>query len=291
MLGSPLKTHGGKGAFKGKMANWIVSLMPPRKSDGHPDGYLHYVEPFFGGGSVLLANDPEGISEVANDLDRNLANFWSVLQSEELFAAFQRSVEAVPFSEHEYSVAKTKVDWLESIRDKDLRMAMQVEWAVSFFVMARQSLSGRQDDFATLSKTRVRRGMNEQASAWLSAVEGLPAIHDRMKRVVVLNRDAKSVIEQQDGPQTLFYIDAPYVKSTRTAPSVYRHEMTDAQHVDLIDVLSRIEGRAIVSMYRHPIYDALKEKHGWQRHDFSIVNNASMSKKKQTKTECCWTNY
>ena len=36
----PLKWHGGKNAFQGKLARWIISLMPP---------HLHYVEPFFGG--------------------------------------------------------------------------------------------------------------------------------------------------------------------------------------------------------------------------------------------------
>ena len=42
----PLKWHGGKYYLASK----IVDLMPP---------HLHYVEPFFGGGAVLLARDPE----------------------------------------------------------------------------------------------------------------------------------------------------------------------------------------------------------------------------------------
>ena len=48
--------------------------------------HLHYVEPFFGGGAVLLARDPEddglwlfphkGVSEVVNDINGQLINFW-----------------------------------------------------------------------------------------------------------------------------------------------------------------------------------------------------------------------
>jgi hypothetical protein len=80
--------------------------MPPRvKNPNKPaaddPGWLHYVEPYFGGGAVLLALDPEGISEVANDLDGRLMNFWRVLQNDADFARLQRVIEAVPFSERE----------------------------------------------------------------------------------------------------------------------------------------------------------------------------------------------
>lgn len=66
-VSGPLKWHGGKFYLAPK----IVTLMPP---------HLHYVEPFAGGLAVLLAKDPEGVSEVINDLDGDLMNFWRVLQ-------------------------------------------------------------------------------------------------------------------------------------------------------------------------------------------------------------------
>lgn len=66
-MNGPLKCHGGKHYLAGQ----IVGLMPP---------HLHYVEPYFGGGAVLFAKTSEGTSEVANDLNGNLMNFWRVLQ-------------------------------------------------------------------------------------------------------------------------------------------------------------------------------------------------------------------
>src|SRR5215467_10397855 len=71
-LTPPLKYHGGKQY----LARRIVALMPP---------HTHYVEPFAGGLAVLLAKDPEGVSEVVNDLDQDLTNFWRVLQGAETF--------------------------------------------------------------------------------------------------------------------------------------------------------------------------------------------------------------
>src|SRR5262245_43932807 len=73
---APLKWHGGKWYLAPK----IVELMP---------SHVHYVEPFAGGLSVLLAKDPDGISEVVNDIDGQLSNFWRVLQGEEAFERFR----------------------------------------------------------------------------------------------------------------------------------------------------------------------------------------------------------
>jgi DNA adenine methylase len=84
-----------------------------------------------------------------------------------------------------------------------------VEAAVAFFVRCRQSRAGEFKRFATLSRNRTRRTQNEQASAWWNGVEGLPAVHARLKRVVILNEDALKVIKAQDGERTFFYLDPP----------------------------------------------------------------------------------
>jgi DNA adenine methylase len=97
-LTPPLKTHGGKHY----LARRIVALMPPHR---------HYAEPFAGGLAVLLARDPadpklwagdtsstRGVSEVVNDIDSRLMNFWDVLGDETAFARFYRRVQCIPLS-------------------------------------------------------------------------------------------------------------------------------------------------------------------------------------------------
>ncbi len=83
-LTPPLKWHGGKHY----LARRIIKLMPP---------HLHYGEPFFGGGAVLLAKDPNGISEVVNDIYGELINFWRVRIIREMFPKARRRLEATPF--------------------------------------------------------------------------------------------------------------------------------------------------------------------------------------------------
>jgi DNA adenine methylase len=254
-----------------------VALCPP---------HLHYVEPYFGGGAVLLAKDPNGVSEVVNDLNGELTNFWSVLKDKTLFEEFRRMAEATPFSEVAY---KACVEFgSDTVEDGSIAF---INRAWRFFVACRQSLAGRMKGFTGITKTRTRRGMNNEVSAWLTAIEGLPAVHERLKRVLILNRPALDVIKEQDGKDTLFYIDAPYVHSTRTTTKEYgKFEMTDDEHKELIECLLCLKGKAMVSMYHHQIYDILHTKHGWSLHEFSLPNNAAAGQKKRRMTECLWLN-
>ncbi|MFO0886231.1 MAG: DNA adenine methylase [Pirellulales bacterium] len=266
---APIKWHGGKSY----LAHRIFELMPP---------HTHYVEPFFGGGAILL-NKPlgfiEGHSEVINDIFGDLITFWKVLQSTENFPEFVRRVSMTPFA---------KPSWEEAVENSSYD---PLDRACAFFIRYRQSRQGLGKDFATMSRTRTRRGMNEQVSSWLSAVEGLPAAHERLKRVAIYCEDAASVIRREDGASTFFYCDPPYLSETRTVKKAYSHEMTDLDHTELLHTLGNAEGKFLLSGYPHPLYDAAASKYGWQRFDIKIDNKASSQKIKPKKTECLWANY
>ena len=282
----PIKWHGGKSY----QAPWIIGLMPPRCKNPNkpaPDdpGWLHYVEPYFGGGAVLLAMEPEGISEVVNDLNCELINFWAALQEPAAFADFQRRVEAVPFSKAAWHGSRKPY---EATWDKTGGMASH---AVNFFIACRQSMSGRMASFAPLTRNRTRSGMNEQVSAWLNAIEGLPAVHARLRRVVILNDDALKVIKSQDGPRTLFYLDPPYLHETRETTGEYACEMTDADHARLLGTLADIKGRFLLSGYPSKLYDDAAKAYGWRCETLKIDNKSSSAKSKEQKTECVWMNY
>lgn len=281
-ISGPLKFHGGKGYLAGE----IVKLFPPRcKNPNKPAdddaGWLHYCEPYFGGGSVLLANAPEGISEIANDLSGNLINLWQVLADPPMFDKLRRHLEATPFSEDAYRGAVAKVGSGEAVENA---------WA--FFIACRQSLAGRMNGFTGITKTRTRRGMNNEVSAWLSAIEGLPQVHERMKRVLIVNRPALEIITKHDGPQTLYYLDPPYLHETRSTTGEYgEHEMSHDDHVALLNTLGGIKGRFLLSGYRSDLYDSFADFCGWRRVEFDIANHAAGGKSKERKTECVWINF
>lgn len=266
-MDSPIKWHGGKHY----LADWIISKFPSR------DKWQLYREPYFGGGSVLFKLDPQGIGEAVNDLDRGLIDFWQVLAT--LPDRLIRELWATPFSEPV---------WEEAC--KRMVHGDQVRRATAFFTQARQSRQGMRRCYATPTQ-RTRRGMSENVSAWLSAIEGLPEVHERLRRVEVCCMDAINFIHRYDNDGALFYCDPPYYHGARTAKNVYDHEMTHDQHAALLDCLTGIKGKFVLSGYHSDLYDAHAGIRGWTLHEKLIDNKAASGKIKRKMVECLWTNY
>ncbi len=264
---NPLKWHGGKSY----LSSWIRSHFPPEGS------YTHYCEPYAGGLAVLLDSDGEGISEAVNDIHEELANFWSVLITDG--DEFIRAASLIPLSQ--------KI-WENSFLKCGERS--RIDRALSFFVRYRQSRQGIGKDYCTPTK-RVRRGMNENVSAWLSAVDGLREACERLRRVEVCCMEATDFIVRYDHKYALFYLDPPYMKSTRSAKDVYDYEMEYDDHLKLLKTLSMIEGRFLLSGYESKLYSELAEEFGWVKVSLDIDNKASGSAVKEKKTECLWMNY
>jgi DNA adenine methylase len=257
-LTQSLNWYGGKALLAWR----IVDLMPP---------HLHYVEPYAGGLAVLLERDPDdprlwmpghkGVSEVVNDFDGELMNFWRVLQDPATFEAVRRRADAIPVSEKEWREARDRLAWWPE--------ADPVDRAVWFWVYNRRK------------RTRCR--MDGNVCEWLVAVDGLPAVHARLRRVLILNRPALDVIRREDGPDTLFYCAPPYLDESRATTAPYTHEMTEEDHRRLLDVLLSVKGMVMLSGYGSSLYaSALAD---WMCYVFGSLRHAG------GEPECLWCNF
>ena len=185
----PLKWHGGKHY----LAQRIIKLIP---------AHIHYDEPFFGGGAVLLAKPAqlvEGHSELANDVHGELINFWRVLQCEDSFAKFGRCVEAVPLA---------RAEWERAIQSTDQDPISRASRSLCISPVAARPGQRLCEDVAH----PYPAGNECTGSSWLSAVDGLSEAHRRLQRVVIDSDDAIRVIRREDGPDTFFYCDPPYLQ-------------------------------------------------------------------------------
>jgi len=260
-LRPPVKWHGGKYY----LSNRIIEKFPKHHT---------YVEPFGGAASVLL-NKHESPVEVYNDLDCRITRLYRVLRDhpEEL----QRVLQLTPYSEVEFN---------QVLNAKDEEN--EIELARRDFVRWRQSLGGRGDAFS-FTKHRVRRGMADVVSGYLSTIdEQLPLIAERFRTVQIVERPAVDVIKKWDSPETLFYCDPPYVLSTRdiNTRDVYGYEMSEEEHTELADTLNACEGMVILSGYPSDLYNRLFAK--WEQVTFDMPNHSAGGKTKQRKEEVLW---
>jgi DNA adenine methylase len=265
----------------------MSTLRPPVKWPGgkrylaqriieHFPGHRIYLEPFGGGASVLLNKPPVDV-EVYNDLDHRITRLFRVLRDHG--EAFLAKVRLTPYSQVEFEAAAAYPPG-----------AGDVDKALCDFVRWRQSFGGKGASWS-YTTSRARGGMAGDVNGWWTAIDLLPEVMDRIRRVQILCRPALEVIAKFDRHDALIYCDPPYVHGTREANSrdVYHAEMTDEDHVRLAEVLTRCKSRVVVSGYPSDLYAELYA--GWRVVEFEIANHAAGGRQKGRETECLWLNY
>ncbi len=219
---------------KWKLADWIIGQFPAHEL---------YCEPFSGGAAVFFRKPPSKI-EVLNDADGAVINFFTVLRTrtDELV----RAVDLTPYAREEYELAYEPTD-------------DPLEWARRFYVCSRQSFgaySGRKTGWR--SQKNWYRGTSITGE-W-QRLDGLLMAAARLKDALIENGDAVEIIQRYDGPRALFYVDPPYVLSSRSQGRQrkrYQHEMTDADHRALAACLHQVQGMVLLSGYDSPLYREL----------------------------------
>ncbi|MBK5143723.1 DNA adenine methylase [Budviciaceae bacterium BWR-B9] len=81
----------------------------------------------------------------------------------------------------------------------------------------------------------------------------------------------------------LIYADPPYVQSTRKRSKIYRHEYTDDNHRQLLQLLVTLPCMVMVSGYENSIYDEMLS--GWRCERFNAKTHTGV------REECVWMNF
>lgn len=248
-----------------------------------------YVEVFGGGATLLFTKEPAQI-EVYNDLHEGLVNFFLVLQhkyrEDETGHTLHSLLEMTPHSRQEYKFCRD--NW--NAPDAD-----EFEKARRFFVAMHQSHSAGRKAGWRLCRTKENSDkppfkLSPATSRYLSAVNRLPEAVQRLRSVQIDGDDFEVCIRRYDAPTTLFYLDPPYIHTTRVETQSYAYEMDDDEHRRLVSVLLDIKGMAVLSGYDHEIYHPLG-RNGWVRGVVERSNSAAKKKrgeKRDTVEEFLW---
>jgi DNA adenine methylase len=244
---------------KWSMADWIISHMPPHQT---------YLEPFFGSGAVFF-NKQRSFIETINDAYGDVTNLFEIIRDrpEEL----ARIVYWTPYARDEYYLSYQLCD-------------DRMERARRFLLRTWQAIGAKSSDrTGWRSNVQADKSPNKLASSqWLDLPGRILEVTDRLQRVQIENQNALRLVERYRYSDVLIYADPPYVLETRSN-RIYAHEMSDEDHINLLEVLDKHPGPVLLSGYAHPLYDNRLQH--WRRETFQAKAEAGRS-----RTEVLWIN-
>lgn len=250
---------------KWSTAKWIISFFPP--------GYerMTYLELYFGSGAVFF-NKKRSVIETINDLDSNVVNLFKVIRERPQELA--RLVEFTPWSREEYRASYEMTgDSLEDARRFLVRMWQAIGAKSSDSTGWRNNIKGNNGNLTQFS-LRLPTSILEVSSRLK---------HTGSSLVQIENQPALQLIERCNRENVLMYVDPPYLLSTRSG-RIYKHEMSDHDHEELLGALLGYKGKVIISGYDNQLYNA--RLNNW--HKKSIGCNAEGGR---SAIETIWMNY
>ena len=258
-----IKYHGSKW----RIAPWVIEQFPAHKV---------YVEPFGGGGSVLLRK-PRSKMEVINDLSDDLVNLFRVLRSPWRARILAARLWATPYARREYERAFILTRRpIERARRLILRSRMGHGSAANL---------GRS---STGFRSRCWRARTPETEVWVKIPDEIRQYTERLRGVNIEHRDALEVIQQHDSANTLFYLDPPYMSETRTSiiresksTRMYNYDMTADDHAKMLEMIKTVKGMVLLSGYANALYAS--ELSDWRQ-----LEKHACTEFGAARTECLW---
>lgn len=211
---------------KNFLINWVGGKRLLRKviEPLIPKDIATYIEPFGGGAWVLFYKEKWAGTEVYNDLDGRLAN---------LFKMVKFHPDALK-KELQYMLASREF-FMQYLQIKPIT---EIQRAAHFMFLITRSFGGRGATFGT-----VKTSSGGATKSHKNILTRIDAIHERLDRVLIENRDFEKLLTQYDHEGAFFYCDPPY-----TCGCGYDVTSTeDFAHERLRDVLKNIKGRFLLS--------------------------------------------
>lgn len=228
-------------AYPGAKRNSIDAILPllPYTSC--------YVEPFGGSGAVLLARRSCRL-EVLNDRYAGVVAFYRCVRDPEKLGRLCDWLDLTIHSREEFVWAK---ETHQTVGD-------DVERAARWFYMIAYS-------FGSLGRNygRSTAAPSAMAGKIRNRIKEFPALHERLREVQIENQDYRDCMRDYDGHDTVFYLDPPYIDAHA---GTYKHELSQADHITLLNTIHETKGYVALSGYSNPFYEEYPwdHRHSWK---------------------------
>lgn len=227
---TPITYYGGKQS----LTKQLLGLIPPHKI---------YCEPFFGGGALFFAKSPSN-TEVINDVNSEVTNFFKVVKTK--FSELQKEIQGTPHSRELFKKARFMYEFPEMFSD------VQRAWA--FWTVTNQGFSGMTDSWGFGKDNSKERALSNKRSDFIEAYA------KRLDTVQIENHDALKVIGRCDSRDTFFYCDPPYLNSDQGHYAGYN----ESDFKFLLDTLVKIKGKFLLSSYPNKLLSEYIKKYKWK---------------------------
>lgn len=242
-------------------SKWIVDHFPE---------HVRYLEPFAGSAAAFFSKDPVE-HEVLGDTNKSLTNLFEVIRTHAEELAWR--IEMTPWSEDEYNAYELPEQYHGSDDHIENARRFLVRCWQAHGTKLGSTCGWRHKGIASNSST---------TKLWRKLPERLLAVVDRLRDAEIRNRPALELIDYYRHPSYLIYADPPYMLSTRTY-NLYPNEMSDMEHLQLLDALDRHPGPVVLSGYAHPLY--AEHLAHWEQ-----VMMPSLAEHGMMRTEVLWLN-
>lgn len=257
-LKTPISYYGGKQT----MLKHILPLIPP---------HTVYTEAFCGGCAVIFAKEPSSC-EVINDTNKELVNFYRVAQTD--YDALKREVDASLHSRDQHTHAKHIMTHPQFFTPVQRAWAVWIGSKLGFASMLDGTFGYDRSGTTTLKLFNARDQFTE-------------TICGRLKKVIVESEDGKNVIQRYDCPEAFHFVDPPYVNSDC---GHYSNSFNELDFEELLAILSRVEGRFMLTMFPHDKIRDYVARFGWKIHKIERQITASKESRRRQE-EWMITNY
>ena len=236
---TPLTWHGGK-------MNLLPYLVPLVES---AKGATFFMEAFAGGAALLWGLRVPFVTEVLNDRMSAVVKFWKTMQSD--FDAFNTLAHERGLHAYDHYVTAQDIMAGRQQPADDIELS----WALWYATMVTHSHTGTGGFVINYEQCAAKgfRGKLERMTATMM---------ERLKHVTILNRDAVELIQVHGkDSRSLIYLDPPYVSAAQGFYAGYEQEHFDA----LLEALSGLQCRWILSSYPNERLEEYREKFGWKQ--------------------------
>ncbi len=255
----PISYYGGKQ----RLAKRIIALIPDHNL---------YAEVFAGGAAIFFAKEPSAL-EVINDTNGELINFYKVLKTQ--YKKLAKEIQSTLHSRELHNEARVVY------ANPNLFNEVKRAWAV--WVLANQSFGSMlgdvwRCDYKDNSCSKSLRNKRQNFTKKFA---------ERLELAQIECRDALQVIASRDQKEAFFYCDPPYFNSNMGHYGGY----TEKDFENLLELLSKIKGKFLLSSYPSDILMKYTKKFKWhtQKMEMSVSINGRSNGKR--KTEMLTANY